>query len=255
MVDERQLFPYSATDLRGARVLVLAPHPDDETIACGGSLTLHRHAGDPVRVIFVTSTPQREAEVAPALGALGVEHWTFWRHVDREVVAGRLVRRLGQEFDTYRPTLLYAPSPLDLHPDHRAVAAAVRTALRRRVDGPRVAFFETSFAGPVNTLVDVSTVWPAKERALAAYASQREVRHDYLAAMTGLGRFRALTLGRPSTEAEGYHVVEAGDVSGSRIWRWQALQEPRPLLRERLASVARSARQRASAQARCIPRT
>ena len=55
MLNEEQLIPYHSTDLTGKRALVLAPHPDDETIGCGGSIALHTKAGDPVKVVFLTN--------------------------------------------------------------------------------------------------------------------------------------------------------------------------------------------------------
>ena len=54
MLTEEKLIPYHASDLTGKRVLVFAPHPDDETIGCGGSLALHAKAGDPVKVVILT---------------------------------------------------------------------------------------------------------------------------------------------------------------------------------------------------------
>ncbi len=56
MQTEDKLIPFHSIDPTGRRVLVLAPHPDDETIGCGGSLVLHAAAGDPVRVIFLTNS-------------------------------------------------------------------------------------------------------------------------------------------------------------------------------------------------------
>ena len=37
------------------RVLVVAPHPDDETLGVGGTLALHADRGDPVHALFVTT--------------------------------------------------------------------------------------------------------------------------------------------------------------------------------------------------------
>ena len=43
-------------------VLVIAPHPDDESIGCGGTLCLHARRGDPITVAYLTS------------GELGLKH-------------------------------------------------------------------------------------------------------------------------------------------------------------------------------------
>jgi LmbE family N-acetylglucosaminyl deacetylase len=37
-------------------VLVIAPHPDDEVLGCGGSLLLHNDAGRGVHVLYLTQT-------------------------------------------------------------------------------------------------------------------------------------------------------------------------------------------------------
>ena len=52
---EMQLIPYeSVRKIEGTRILVLAPHPDDEVFGCAGAIMRHVAAGDSVRVAVVT---------------------------------------------------------------------------------------------------------------------------------------------------------------------------------------------------------
>jgi GlcNAc-PI de-N-acetylase len=44
-----------AADLAGPRLLVIAPHPDDETVGAGGAIATARERGWNVTVVFVTS--------------------------------------------------------------------------------------------------------------------------------------------------------------------------------------------------------
>ncbi|NOT53384.1 MAG: PIG-L family deacetylase, partial [Deltaproteobacteria bacterium] len=161
MMNEQQVIPYHTTNLSGHRVLVLAPHPDDETFGCGGALLLHRRQQDPVRVIFVTSgeagdwrggsDPEvfracREAEALKALAHLGITDWEFWRYPDRKIEAdGSFISRLTEAIRTCGATLIYAPSPLEQHPDHRAVAHALRAALRGWTGALQVGFYEVGY--------------------------------------------------------------------------------------------------------------
>jgi LmbE family N-acetylglucosaminyl deacetylase len=55
MLQESQIVPYHLSPPFGDRVLVLAPHPDDETLGCGGALRLLVESGKTVRVVFLTS--------------------------------------------------------------------------------------------------------------------------------------------------------------------------------------------------------
>jgi LmbE family N-acetylglucosaminyl deacetylase len=76
------------------RALVLSPHPDDESIGCGGTIGLMKAAGATVDVLFMTSgeaghpeppkaelakalLEQRKKEAASACGVLGVDNIFF----------------------------------------------------------------------------------------------------------------------------------------------------------------------------------
>ncbi|MGH3719622.1 MAG: PIG-L deacetylase family protein [Pseudonocardiaceae bacterium] len=118
-------------------VLVIAPHPDDEVLGCGGSILLHTAAGRVVHVLYLTSGERgnphhtaeelrrvREAEATAAARVLGipVSRLHFARFpdggilptaLDQVAVVMRLLRKV-------RPGLVYLPHAEDASFDHRA---------------------------------------------------------------------------------------------------------------------------------------
>jgi len=146
------------------RVLVVAPHPDDETLATGGLLQRSVALGGAVRVVFVTDGennpwPQRvlerrwrldsaararwgvrrREETLHALACLGIPASSalFLHRPDQGITSlllagdGDLVSALAAELKTWRPTLVVAPSVADRHPDHNALAVLLRLAVDR----------------------------------------------------------------------------------------------------------------------------
>jgi LmbE family N-acetylglucosaminyl deacetylase len=144
------------------RILVLAPHPDDETIATGGLLQYARARGAAVRVVFATdgeNNPwaqravehrwriqdvdrarfgaRRRREALAALARLGVaaRDTEFLGCRDQGLTALLMSSgeaphaRLAQCIAAFRPTTVVAPSPADLHPDHSALGVLVDFAL------------------------------------------------------------------------------------------------------------------------------
>jgi glycosyltransferase involved in cell wall biosynthesis len=118
----------------------------------------------------------------------------------------------------FRPDLVLVPSPVEIHPDHAALARAFCATVQRDetlfadLAVTRVAFYEVSAPLPrPNTLVDISDVAEAKYAAVAEHASQLAL-HDYVAYVRGLNTYRAMTL--PDREAgkakfaEAYFVVD-----------------------------------------------
>ncbi|HEY0590743.1 MAG TPA: PIG-L family deacetylase [Thermoanaerobaculia bacterium] len=227
---EQDLIPYAAERLLGERLLVLAPHPDDEVIGCGGVLAHHVREGRRVHVIVATDgseaprgevpkesfTARREAETNAGLAHLGAPAAEFLRIPDRALDDHREVfqRALRERILELRPDLLVLPSPIEIHPDHRALSLAAVELIQRDLDLSgalalcRIAFMEITQAVRPTVLVDITDVAALKYEAIEKHASQQGQR-NYSWFSQGLGQFRTMTLGPESRHAEAFHVVSA----------------------------------------------
>jgi LmbE family N-acetylglucosaminyl deacetylase len=227
--EEQEIIPYQKRDLTGRRVLVFSPHPDDETIGCGGSLALHARAGDPVKVIFLTNGARgdfsgktnrdeyidlRRKEAVRASQVLGIQDVAFWGYEDRNLAGSKgAISKMIRELEENNPQLVYVPSPFEFHPDHRAASFFVCEAIGGCSWENEVAFYEIGQPIWVNCLVDISGVLEQKKNAMKVYESQlREASYDEIS--LGLNRFRSLTLPEGITHAEGFS-----------LWRSDSLKE------------------------------
>jgi LmbE family N-acetylglucosaminyl deacetylase len=206
--------PCTAPPHRG-RVLVIAPHPDDEAIGPGATLVLHRRLGDPVEVLFVTTGEHgdnggrmsaadyvalRRREAQAAAQTLGVQRTEFWDYPDGMVVTegdlAAVAARLAEQLIATRPDVIYAPHAGEQHSDHHFVALAADRALqaaRARGLGARLLGYEVWSPLQPEWAVDVAAVYETKLAAIRCYASQLE-RNDIPRAVDGLNRYRAVLL-------------------------------------------------------------
>ncbi|MEA2417402.1 MAG: hypothetical protein QOI58_4059 [Thermoanaerobaculia bacterium] len=213
---ESEAIPFEPQDLRGERLLVLAPHPDDEVIGCGGLVALHLREGRKVHVVVATdgaqagNASQREAESRAALALLGDATIEFLGFPDRELSNAHLLDdRLAAILREWKPDLIAVPSPLEIHPDHVALSRAFCDLIARDASlfadlaVARVAFYEVSAPLRPNALVDITSVADAKYAAIAAHESQSAVR-DYTSYARGLNAWRTMTLPPNVKFAEAY---------------------------------------------------
>lgn len=194
-------------------VLVLAPHPDDEVIGCGGILCNHSARGDRVVAVFLTSgelglkrLPRekawqiREAEAAQAARILKLAALEFLRlrdwFVGEELKKGALL--LLPILKREQPRLIYLPHAKEWHPDHQAAWPLLKSALAKAglKRNPALRSYEvwTPLAS-VDHVQDISAVMPRKLRALRAHRSQLG-EFDYVAAVKGLNQFRGALAGK-----------------------------------------------------------
>lgn len=149
----RRTVPIDAAAL-ARPAMVLAPHPDDETLGCGGLIAMKRDAGVPVTVVFMTDgssshaqlidrdvlAAQRRVEAAEACRILGVDDdaVVFLPFPDGALTAAAAAAsdRVAELFASSGATQLILPHRHEPPADHAvvpAIADAALAAVRRRV--------------------------------------------------------------------------------------------------------------------------
>ncbi|HXD35495.1 MAG TPA: PIG-L family deacetylase [Rhodanobacter sp.] len=190
------------------RLLVVAPHPDDETIASGLLIQQVRAAGGEVGIVLLTDGdnnpwPQRwmeqrlyidadarrrwgarrHAELLQAMQRLGLPasalqqlHWPDLGVTSRLLLAPQAaVAAVTSAITTFRPDIVVAPAMGDRHPDHGSAHALVRLALARMPSAPTLLTYMvhgSESAEPMLHIGGSPGEQAAKRFALSAHRSQ-----------------------------------------------------------------------------------
>lgn len=212
-------------------IVVVASHPDDEVLGCGGTIALHVERGDEVHVIFVadgvssrgntTGISKRQVAALEASKILGYLEPTFLQLLDNQLDTLPLlgiVQKLEMHFRRIRPSIVYTHHGSDLNIDHRLVHTAVLTACRPTPDQSVHTIYsyevvsstewsspEQGFAFRPVRYVDVSSCVEKKFRALQCYRDEvRMFPHPRsIEAVEALGRLRGSQVGVEFAEAFG----------------------------------------------------
>lgn len=126
-------------------VLVVAPHPDDETLGCGGTLLRHRREGDELHWLVVTAAAGAEdsasaagmrrtselARVAESYGFAGVHELGFPEIRIDSIPLAEIVERCGEVVRGTAAEVIYLPFPGDAHTDHRVTFAGAIACTKR----------------------------------------------------------------------------------------------------------------------------
>lgn len=194
----------SVATIDPGRVLIVAPHPDDETLGCGGAIAGLRSRNDSVQVLVVSdgtlSHPRsrkfpapilrqlREQETLDALQILGVESAavTFLRLPDGSIEDYRsaTINRVMNYLQATTPTTIFLPWRCDPHPDHRATWQLIHQATATLSIAPRMLEYpiwdwDPEQRGTVSTTANIigwrletTEVRTLKQQAIAQYRSQ-----------------------------------------------------------------------------------
>lgn len=219
------------------RVLVVAPHPDDEMMGPGGALLLHRAAGDPISIVVVCDgslgdpdgyfekdgyaarRAQETRDVAKEF--LGTEDVHFFGFVDgiteqdvdkvypnlppepdekRRVLVNGLSTHLRGHIQRVRPQVIYFPWVGEFHADHWGTGQAIENLVKNEPE----LFQDVSLMGyevwatvRPDTLLDITSVFETKLKAIRCYETQTRY-VDYSRVVGGLNRYRGMLI--PGTE-------------------------------------------------------
>lgn len=193
----------------GERVVVLAPHMDDEVIGCGGTLALHVARGAQVTVVFLTDgryggtlspeqaaegmtvTDMRKREAKLALSELGIDNLVFLDAEDGQLGAeAATAAKLRELLLRVRPEIVYLPFFMEQHPDHTAASSVLADAVKDTSLAFRCHSYEVWTPLFPNCFVRIDATVDLKRRALAHYKSQL-ADANYLHTALGLNAYRS----------------------------------------------------------------
>ena len=223
--------PTETTTISARRVLVLAPHFDDEVFGCGGLLAQLADGGAEISVLYLTDSSggleitenrtkyaaRRRVEAQKGLDILGIAQLEVLSIPDGELAdfVGPASQAIRRAIGEHHPDLLLSVSPCEITDDHRAAFTSLHRALsslRGGTDldaimiGCRILLYEVNHPGYPNVLIDVSPQLELLRSAIDAHESQLEM-HNYREAALGVRHFRALSLPAAVTAAESYREI------------------------------------------------
>lgn len=203
------------------RILIVAPHPDDDIIACGGSIAKHCQAGNQVAIMYITSGDAggiqyykeelatiREEEARHAAALLGVKDLTFLRIADGYITFNQenLVR-ITSIIRDMKPHMVYIPHNRDGCLDHMETHRLLIEACKRAAQpyfpecGKETWAVSTILGYEIWTPIeeisyteDISAFIDNKIAALQEHPSQLQY-YQYDEAVKGLNRYRGIMTG------------------------------------------------------------
>ncbi len=203
-------------------LLVVAPHPDDEVIGCGGLLSFHSRIGGESTVLYLTCSEQRRwQEASAARSHLAVAHAVELNLTEGHVQSTEQTRDTVRELlRKIKPRTIMLPSTGDPHPDHRSTHTIFSEALSTVDDVDTEILFYEGFT-PIcnaNAWLDITPVAHQKWAALACYESQQE-RYRIVEIAQHLNAFRAITTMRKHVHyAEAFRRLTVSEyVHGRRV--------------------------------------
>lgn len=193
------------------KCLCLAPHPDDESIGCGGILSKYPKN---FKVICATDGSRssencdkeeliqtRKKEFLEAMQIAGVEDYEMLEIPDKRLIFNLFKCK---NIDISDFDYIFLPNFLDQHKDHKALSIILRDMLKsapKLKKNLKIVFYEIWATLPVpNSFIDITDILEQKTAMINAHKSQTQ-KVDYAEKITGLHIYRGLSVGCKYAEA------------------------------------------------------
>lgn len=181
------------------KIIVIAPHPDDETLGCGGAILRHKSKGDEINWLILTAitedigyTPEKIMErsieiqkVSEAYGFSSLNQCGFPTTRLDVIPKSDIIGKVSEIFREVNPSIVYLPYRGDVHTDHHVVFDAVSSCLKwfRYPSVKRVLAYETlsetdaalnpdTNAFRPNVFIDISSFLEMKIDIMRIYGSE-----------------------------------------------------------------------------------
>lgn len=170
------------------KVLVIAPHPDDEVLGCGGTIKKHTNKGDEVYLCVATRAygpdwsqefiNNRKKEISCANKILGIKETIFLDlpTVKLDTLGQKKINDLIKQcLNKIKPEILYIPSDKDNNKDHCLISKACLIASRPEFDSSIKKVLSYSYESPLflpNLYIDISDTLDDKLKAMSCYKSE-----------------------------------------------------------------------------------
>jgi len=181
------------------KVLVIAPHPDDETLGCGGTLLKHRSSKDEIHWLILTNVTENDGweieqvnhrqleidKVAKAYGFSSVNKMDFPTTKLDTIPMSELVDKISNLIIKVQPHIIYLNNRSDIHTDHQIAFNAVMSCTKsfRNPYIRRIFMYETlsetEFTAPLegnafqpNVFVDITEFFEQKCEIMSEYGDE-----------------------------------------------------------------------------------
>ena len=181
------------------KILVVAPHPDDETLGSGGTLLKHRSSGDEIHWLILTNISTKKGwkiekvnlrqeeikKVSKAYGFKSIHKLDFPTMKLDSIPMSTLVEKVSNIISKIRPHIIYLNDENDIHTDHQISFKASMSSVKsfRHPYIQRILMYETlsetEFTAPLegnafqpNVFVDITEFFEQKCEIMSEYGDE-----------------------------------------------------------------------------------